>query len=299
MSTSGPSLIKETTHEIALLKEQMTEIMRMIQQLVVGGNRGSSGPILEGSVPHSENENWPPIEPNQDQTTPLFTPQRNNQEVDPPKDKTSKSSYGEVKSQVETEKICIIEGSDARGSVNLDSLTNFPQVIMPPRFKAPEFVNWKEMANAFLKYYRFKTKITPDCMVLQRTEKKSKESFREYAQRWCKLATQVLPPMMKDEMIKWFIDNFKPPYYEKMISAQLTHFASLFLIGEHIDEGIRSKKIVIPEALNSMIEQQVKKETSHKEKEADVHVINKALEGPKGVNFAYIAPNARPYQQQV
>ena len=45
---------------------------------------------------------------------------------------------------------------------------------------------------------------------------------------------------------------------EKMISAQVTHFASLIPIGEHIDEGIKSKKIVNPVALNSMIEQQVK-----------------------------------------
>ena len=65
---------------------------------------------------------------------------------------------------------------------------------------------------------------------------------------------QVLPRMMKNEMIKWFIDNLKPPYYEKMISAQVTHFAGLIPIGERIDEGIRSKKIANPEALNSMIE---------------------------------------------
>ena len=111
------------------------------------------------------------------------------------------------------------------------------------------------MANAFLEYYRFNTKIAPDRIVLQRTEKKSGESFREYAQRWRELAAQVLPPIMEDKMIKWFIDNLKPPYYEKIISAQVTHFASLIPIGEHIDEGIRSKKIVYLEALNSMIEQ--------------------------------------------
>ena len=36
---------------------------------------------------------------------------------------------------------------------------------------------------------------------------------------WRELTTQVLPPMMEDEMIKWFIDNLKPLYYEKMINA--------------------------------------------------------------------------------
>ena len=110
------------------------------------------------------------------------------------------------------------------------------------------------MANAFLEYYRFNTKIVSDCIVLQNVEKKSGESFCEYAQKWHELATQVLPSMMEDEMINWFIDNLKPPYYKKMICAQVTHFASLIPIGDHIDEGIRSKKIVDLETLNSMIE---------------------------------------------
>ena len=81
--------------------------------------------------------------------------------------------------------------------------------------------------------------------------------------------------MMEDEMIKWFIDNLKPPYYERMISAQVTHFASLIPIGEHIDEGIRSNKIVDLEARNSMIEQLVKKTIGRKGKEVDVHMIDK------------------------
>ena len=43
-----------------------------------------------------------------------------------------------------TEKMCIIKGSRARGSVDLDNLTNFPQVIMPPKFKALEFVKYDD-----------------------------------------------------------------------------------------------------------------------------------------------------------
>ena len=65
-------------------------------------------------------------------------------------------------------------------------------------------------------------------------------------------------------MIKWFIDNLKPAYYEKMISTQVTHFASLIPIGDHIDEGIRSKKVMDAESLSSMVEQQVKRMTGHK-----------------------------------
>ena len=40
-----------------------------------------------------------------------------------------------------------------------------------------------------------------------------------------------------------------------MISVQVTYFASLILIRERIDEGIRRKKIVNLEALNSMIKE--------------------------------------------
>ena len=106
------------------------------------------------------------------------------------------------------------------------------------------------MANLFLEYYRFNTEIAPNYIVLMRIEKKSMESFYEYAQRWRELTAQVQPPMMEDEMMKWFIDNLKPSYYEKMISAQVTCFASLIPIRERI----KTNKIVDPTILYSLME---------------------------------------------
>ena len=97
---------------------------------------------------------------------------------------------------------------------------------------------------------------------------------------------------------QWFIDNLKPPYYEKMISTQITHFASLVPIGKCIDEGIKSKKIVDPKCLSSMFEQQVMKMTNHKGKEVNVHMIDNASERPRDIIAAYANPVARPYQQQ-
>ena len=57
-----------------------------MQQLVVGGSRDLSGPILEGFMPQSENETRPPPDLNQSQTTPPFIPQGGDQELNPPKD---------------------------------------------------------------------------------------------------------------------------------------------------------------------------------------------------------------------
>ena len=102
--------------------------------------------------------------------------------------------------------------------------------------------SWKEIANSFLEYYRFNTKIASNRTVLKRIEKKSGKSFHEYAQRWHELAAQVQPPMIENEMIKWFIDNLKPPYYKKMISTKVTHFASLILIGEHIAKVLGARR---------------------------------------------------------
>ena len=102
---------------------------------------------------------------------------------------------------------------------------------------------------------------------------------------------------MENEMIKWFINYLKPPYYEKMISTQVTHFASLIPIRECIDEGIRSKKIMDVESLSSMVEQQVKRKTGCKTKEVDVHMIDNESKRPRGVAFTYATPVSRPYQQ--
>ena len=83
--------------------------------------------------------------------------------MNPSKDKTLESGYGQVKSQVETltEKICIIEGSGARGSVNLDNLTNFSQVIMPPKFKAPKFVKYDSTGDPCAHLRMFCRKMAP------------------------------------------------------------------------------------------------------------------------------------------
>ena len=52
------------------------------------------------------------------------------------------------------------------------------------------------------------------------------------------------------------------------------------------------------ESLSSMVEQQVKRMTGNKTKEADVHMVDNALERPRGVALAYATSAARPYQQQ-
>ena len=103
------------------------------------------------------------IIPYQDRISHNIPPQGNDQEVDPSKNKNPEFGYGQVKSQVETlaEKFRIIEGSNTHGSVDLDSLTNFPQVIMPPKFKAPEFVKYDGTRDPCAHLHMFCRKMAP------------------------------------------------------------------------------------------------------------------------------------------
>ena len=114
-------------------------MIRMMQQLVVGGGQNSSSYSQGG--PRTENENQLPQ--NRMRTT-IYHPQGNDPETDPSKDKTPESRYDQVKSQVETlaKNLQIIGASSTHGSVDLDSLTNFPQVVMPPKFKTPKFIKY-------------------------------------------------------------------------------------------------------------------------------------------------------------
>ena len=123
MSTNRPSTPEVSLAEFAQMKEQMSKLICMVQQLLVGGWQNSSGHNQGG--PQTENENQPLPKQDQGHNIP---PQGNDQKTDPSKDKNPKSGIGQVKSQMETlaKKLRIIEGSNAYGSIDLDSLTNFP-----------------------------------------------------------------------------------------------------------------------------------------------------------------------------
>ena len=52
---------------------------------------------------------------------------------------------------------------------------------------------WKDLMAAFIRQYQYNTDMAPDRTQLQNMSKREHESFKEYAQRWRDLATQVAP----------------------------------------------------------------------------------------------------------
>ena len=55
-----------------------------------------------------------------------------------------------------------------------------------------------------------------DCDQLRAMAQRDKESFKEYVQRWCEIAAQVVPPMGEQEITKVFLKTLGSFYYERM-----------------------------------------------------------------------------------
>jgi len=66
--------------------------------------------------------------------------------------------------------------------------------------------SWKDLMVAFVRQYQYNYDMAPDRMQLSNMCKNEHKSFKEYAQRWRDLATQVAPPMTEKEMITMIVD---------------------------------------------------------------------------------------------
>ncbi|RDY01156.1 hypothetical protein CR513_15555, partial [Mucuna pruriens] len=67
---------------------------------------------------------------------------------------------------------------------------------------------WKDIAKAFLK---------------------EAKTFKEYAQCWRELATNIHPLLSEKEMVTMFIDTLQPPFFEKMVGNVSSNFADLVI----------------------------------------------------------------------
>ena len=110
--------------------------------------------------------------------------------------------------------------------------------------------------------------MAPDRLQLQNMEKKANETFKEYAQRWREIATQVEPPLSDKEMVAMFIDTLQSPFYDRMIGSVSSNFSDIVVIGERVESGMRSGKIADNSAAAN-----VKRPFMGKKKEGETHAV--------------------------
>ncbi|KAJ8574068.1 hypothetical protein K7X08_010579 [Anisodus acutangulus] len=104
--------------------------------------------------------------------------------------------------------------------------------------------DWGTMAQDFVDRFRFNTDTVLDRFYLMKLEKKSTETFREYAMKWRAEAAKVQPPIAESEMTTLFVQSLKDAtYYERMISVIGRSFSEVIRMGDFIEEGIRTGRI--------------------------------------------------------
>jgi hypothetical protein len=330
--TSGPGPSEQEIRMVAL-ERKFDELLSFVQ-LIAKRNTDDENQRKEDDKDTSE------VEPEGHSNT-NATPPR------PPTPPKPEGKDSQLDSKIDSleEKIRLIQGLNSFGNMDFSSMSWFPNMTVPPKFKAPEFEkyngrgdpmihlqmycrkmapyadneplliqtfqdtltgnaaewysqlkkisHWKELADTFLAQYGFNSQIAPDRFDLQRMEKKSNETFREYAQRWREKAARARPPLDEREMIKIFVDTLKNPYFDRMMGLQMQFFVDLIPVGERIEDALKKKKIVDMTALMALAEQAAKKAPT-KRKEGDVQMIGRSSGRPRQILPTFTMQSVQP-----
>ncbi|XP_058008592.1 uncharacterized protein LOC131182997 [Hevea brasiliensis] len=263
------------------------------------------------------------------------------------------TAFEKGKGKVEDEKFSLIkerlraiEGLNMHGSVDVSALRLVPDVVVPKKFKVPEFEKyngtsdprihlttyiakmsalteddkllihffhegltgsalrwyvqldrsklhaWKDLADAFLKQYKFNCDVTLTRRDLQNLLQKEWESFKEYAQRWREKAAEVYAFVIDHELCSLFIETLKAPYFNMMIGTTSNSFADIIQTGERIEANLRLGRLQEIAGEGTM-----KKATNpNRRKEGEVHIVTLGSYQPffpRG-NFSPRFPNQTP-----
>uniref|UniRef100_A0A2N9IAM5 Integrase catalytic domain-containing protein n=1 Tax=Fagus sylvatica TaxID=28930 RepID=A0A2N9IAM5_FAGSY len=336
--TSGPGPSEQEIRMVAL-ERKFDELLSFVQ-LIAKRNTDDENQRKEDDKDTSEAE---PEGHSNTNATPPRPPT-------PPKARRGKTPNWTARLIALEEKIRLIQGLNSFGNTDFSSMSWFPNMTVPPKFKAPEFEkyngrgdpmihlqmycrkmapyadneplliqtfqdtltgnaaewysqlkkisHWKELADTFLAQYGFNSQIAPDRFDLQRMEKKSNETFREYAQRWREKAARARPPLDEREMIKIFVDTLKNPYFDRMMGLQMQFFVDLIPVGDKDRRCLEEqRRIVDMTALMALAEQAAKKAPT-KRKEGDVQMIGRNNGRPRQVlpTFTMQPIQPRPIQ---
>ena len=82
-----------------------------------------------------------------------------------------------------------------------------------------------------------------DKLSIKNMEKKTSETFKEYAHRWRDLAAQVQPLLIEKETTVLFFNTLKALYYDKMVDNASKNFANMVISGEMIASVVKNDKI--------------------------------------------------------
>jgi len=110
---------------------------------------------------------------------------------------------------------------------------------------------WDDMAQDFVQQFQYNLDIIPDRTSLANMKKKPSESFREFAIKWREQASRVKPPLKDQELIDIFLQTQESDYFHHLLAAVGKPFTEAIKIGEMVENGIKSGKIMSQTALRA------------------------------------------------
>ncbi|XP_016681306.1 uncharacterized protein [Gossypium hirsutum] len=211
------------------------------------------------------------------------------------------------------EMIKAVEGAEVFSALSAKELSLVPDLVLPPKFKAPDFEKYdgtrcpkahlimfcrkmtgyvnddKLLVHCFqdslvgsaLRWYNRSVERESDHGRIWHQHSKHTETFRQYAQRWRDISAQVEPLLTKTEITVLFINTLKAPFYDKLVGSATKDFADIVISGELIENAVKSRRMEGPEGSKRAVP--VKK----KEAEADMVGIE-----------SHCAPNSYPAQSR-
>ncbi|XP_059311487.1 uncharacterized protein LOC132063073 [Lycium ferocissimum] len=174
------------------------------------------------------------------------------------------------------------------------------------RQDASKWYTWDDMAQAFVRQFQYNIDIVPDRVSLTKMTKKPNETFCEYGIRWREQLARVNPPMQESEMVDYFLQAQDPTYFSYLITAMGRPFNEVVKMGEMVEEGIKSGRILSYSALKATT-QAIQNSSGNfrikKEKDDIAMVAQGPRQGPRGSSYQYTqnysqAPPQRYYPVQ-
>ncbi|KAM3322658.1 hypothetical protein P3S67_003809 [Capsicum chacoense] len=107
-----------------------------------------------------------------------------------------------------------------------------------------KWISWDDLANEFVQHIQYNVEFIPNEKSLTSITKKNTESFREYAIRWWKQAARVKQPMKESKIVEVFTQELDETYYQHLLPALRKTFIEVLKMGEMIEKGIKTGRIV-------------------------------------------------------
>uniref|UniRef100_A0A2N9HZ22 Uncharacterized protein n=1 Tax=Fagus sylvatica TaxID=28930 RepID=A0A2N9HZ22_FAGSY len=296
--TSGPGPSEQEIRMVAL-ERKFDELLSFVQ-LIAKRNTDDENQRKEDDKDTSEAE--PEGHSNTNATPPR-----------PPTPPKPEGKDSQLDSKIDSleEKIRLIQGLNSFGNTDFSSMSWFPNMTVPPKFKAPEFEKYNGRGDPMIHLQMYCRKMAPyadnEPLLIQTFQDTLTGNAAEwYSQlkkisHWKELADTFLAQYGFNSQIA--PDRFDLQRMEKKSNEDLQgicpkgykmqFFVDLIPVGERIEDALKTKKIVDMTALMALAEQAAKKAPT-KRKEGDVQMIGRSNGRPRQVLPTFTMQSVQP-----